>query len=242
MSVFQFQQFSVQQVESAMKVCTDATLFGAMAPIAGGEQVLDIGAGSGLLSLIAMQLGAGSVTAVELTEEACRDAQHNFSASPWSDKLTLLHQSIQLFAAQSKMRFNLIISNPPFFEQHSKSPKALRQIARHTDQLSHVELIHIAASLLDEAGRFYLLIPVHSVERVVTTATDHGLFLTQRVDYAGFEHNQAKVAALIFQRSAEMFVHRRLSIYNAPRIYADESARYLAPFLLRFSAAAASVG
>lgn len=220
-----------------MKVCTDATLFGAMAPIKGGERVLDIGAGTGLLSLMALQLGAAEATAVELTEEACRDAWDNFVASPWADRLMLIHQSIQAFAGSCEMRFDLIISNPPFFYRHSKNPAALRQIARHTDQLPHDELLQIVSRLLDDDGRFYLLLPVVAITGIIEIARQWGLSLTQRVDYAGFPYSQVKVAALIFQRVPERLVHRRLDIYNAPRIYTEESARYLAPFLLRFAAA-----
>ncbi len=221
-----------------MKVCTDATLFGAMAPIRGGERVLDIGAGTGLLSLMVLQLGAAEATAVELTEEACRDARVNFAASPWADRMTLVHQSIQAFSKQCGDRFDLIMSNPPFFDQHSKNPEALRQIARHTDQLPHAELVQIVSQLLDDDGRFYLLIPVAAIARIVEAAKQRGLALTQRVDYAGFSHSQAKVAALTFKRIPERLVHRRLDIYNAPRIYTEESSRYLTPFLLRFSAVA----
>lgn len=218
-----------------MKVCTDATLFGAMAPIKGGERVLDIGAGTGLLSLMVLQLGAAEATAVELTEEACRDARNNFAASPWADRMTLVHQSIQAFAESCGHRFDLIMSNPPFFDQHSKNPEALRQIARHTDQLPHGELIQIVSQLLTDQGQFYLLIPVAVIPRIVAAAEQHGLALSQRVDYAGYSYSQAKVAALTFKRIPERLVHRRLDIYNAPRIYTEESTRYLRPFLLRFS-------
>lgn len=237
-SIFRFQQFSVQQGESAMKVCTDATLFGAMAPVAGGERVLDIGAGSGLLSLMLMQLGAGHVTAVELTEQACRDAAVNFSASPWSERLELVWQSIQDYAECCDQRYDLIISNPPFFERHSKNSVNLRRLARHTDLLPHHELVRLVARLLGEAGRFYLLIPAHEVARITDLAAAAGLWLTGRVDYAGHVHSRAKVAALTFSRRPEMFVYRRLVIYNAPRAYSEESARYLSPFLLRFAAPA----
>ncbi len=224
-----------------MKVCTDATLFGAMAPIAGGEQVLDIGSGSGLLSLMAMQLGAGQVTAVELTEEACRDAQVNFAESPWVNGLELVNQSIQTFSAQSTTQYDLIISNPPFFENHSKNPSSLRQAARHTDLLPFDELIQIVSERLKTSGLFYLLIPVSAVARLVELAGERGLHLIRRVDYAGFETSTAKVAALTFRDRADRFVYRRLVIYNAPRSYTEESAGYLRPFLLRFAAVATTV-
>ncbi len=235
MSTFRFQQFSVQQGESAMKVCTDATLFGAMAPLAGGERVLDIGAGSGLLSLMLAQLGAGHVTAVELTPEACRDAAANFSNSPWAGRLELVPGSIQAYAERCGHRFDLIICNPPFFEQHSKNRLQLRSLARHADGLPHDELLQLAAGLLTPGGRFYLLIPLHAVARIVALAAALGLFLVGRVDFAGHAESRAKVAALTFADQPEMFVCRRLVIYNAPRVYSGESARYLSPFLLRFA-------
>lgn len=218
-----------------MKVCTDATLFGAMAPIAGGEQVLDIGSGSGLLSLMAMQLGAGNVTAVEVTEEACRDATVNFSNSPWTDQMRLINESVQTYSTQSATRYDLIISNPPFFENHSKNASSLRQVARHTDLLPFDELIQVVSARLKTSGLCYLLIPVSAVARVIELAGQRGLTLIRRVDYAGFRGSPAKVAALTFRLNADRFVYRRLVIYNAPRSYTEESAQYLKSFLLRFA-------
>ena len=127
MSIFRFQQFTVIQKQSAMKVCTDAVLFGAMAPVSCGDKVLDIGAGTGLLSLMMAQLGAAQVTAVELTEQAYEEAQLNFANSPWTDHLVAVHQDIQSFSTAEKQQYDLIICNPPFFENHSKTTNSLRK-------------------------------------------------------------------------------------------------------------------
>ncbi|MES9885934.1 MAG: methyltransferase [Candidatus Sedimenticola sp. 6PFRAG1] len=235
MSVFRFQQFSVLQERSAMRVCTDATLFGAMAPVRGGEQVLDIGAGTGLLALMAAQLGAGLVTAVELTEEACDEARHNFSHSPWSDRLEAVHRDIQGFAAATGNKYDLVISNPPFFDSHSKSPATGRNIARHTDLLPYADLIAATEKLLTREGLFYLLIPLHVVDDFCAKAGTAGLYLVRRTDYRGYAHNMPKVSALTFSREQGDFRSELLTIYREERVYSEESTKYLSPFLLRFA-------
>ncbi|MET0088097.1 MAG: methyltransferase [Sedimenticola sp.] len=235
MSIFRFQQFSVLQERSGMRVCTDATLFGAMAPIRGGERVLDIGAGTGLLALMVAQLGAAGVTAVELTEEAYSEASYNFAQSPWSEKLTAVHQDIQGFAKHCDERFGLVISNPPFFDSHSKSAEADRNAARHTDLLPYGELIIAVERLLGDDGIFYLLIPCHAVERFAELAAGEGLHLRRRIDYRGYRHNRPKVSALTFSRRPGGYGSEILTIYSEGREYSGESARYLSPFLLRFA-------
>jgi len=218
-----------------MRVCTDATLFGAMAPVKGGEKALDIGAGTGLLALMLAQLGAGDITAVEITQEAFEEARLNFADSPWPERLHAVHQEIQGFARESRERYQLIISNPPFFDNHSKSPAALRSTARHTDRLPFTDLIAAVDTLLAEDGIFYLLLPVHAVVRFARLASGAGLYLSRRTDYRGYAHNEAKVSALTFTRSPGDVQTRLLTIYSAHRVYSKESEAYLSPFLLRFA-------
>ena len=159
MSTFHFQQFSVIQRQSAMKVCTDAVLFGAMAPVNRGDRVLDIGTGTGVLSLMAAQLGAAQVTAVELTQQGYEEAHINFNNSPWADHLEAVHQDIQGFAMTARRQYDLIICNPPFFENHSKTTNSLRKVARHNDLLPFADLIESRRSVIIQSR---IILPVAS--------------------------------------------------------------------------------
>ena len=235
MSIFRFQQFSVIQKQSAMKVCTDAVLFGAMEPLNKGDRVLDIGAGTGVLSLMAAQLGAKQVTAVELTQASYEEAQLNFGNSPWAERLEVVHQDIQGFASSIGHQYDLVICNPPFFENHSKTTDTLRKVARHNDELPFADLIKSVDLLLSSQGLFYLLLPVHAVEKFVEAALVAGFYLSKQTDFRGYKHNNAKVSALTFSRTAVVFSRTLMTIYQSHRVYSQDSEHYLSAFLLRFS-------
>ena len=235
MSTFHFQKFSVLQKHSGMKICTDAVLFGAMAPVKPGDHVLDIGTGTGVLALMAAQLGAAKITAVELTEEAFKEADINFNNSPWAERLEAVHQDIQSFTLTADPQYDLIISNPPFFENHLKTVNALRNTARHTDQLPFTDLIGIAGGLLSPQGLFYLLIPAQAVTKFSTQALAAGFYLIKRTDFRGYAHNEAKVSALTFSRTEAVFRASLLTIYEICGVYSQDSEAYLADFLLRFA-------
>jgi len=235
MSIFKLQQFSIDQSQCAMKVCTDSLIFGAMAPIKKGAQIIDIGTGTGLLSLMAMQLGARSVLAVELVAEAARQAQQNIDACPWPHDISIVNQDIaQLSCSQ---RFDVVMSNPPFFANHLKTASAQRKTARHTDSLSYAQLIASAKALVADDGVVYLLLPLHAQQDVVAIALAAKLYLVKQVNYITVTGGKAKVCALTF--SLEVPVRPinpiELTIYTAHQQYSQASTKLLADFLLRFS-------
>jgi len=175
---FRFKQFTVYQDRCAMKVCTDACLFGAWVhdhiqhtPV---THALDIGCGTGLLSLMLAQQTDMLIDAVEIDKDAYEQARENIKASPWNNRLQVHHGDIRSVALDTK--FDLIISNPPFFENNLKSPDAKRNLALHSEQLALHELISIAGALLGTGGTLALLLPFHRGQACIETARLHGLF------------------------------------------------------------------
>ncbi|MBG9376655.1 methyltransferase [Panacibacter sp. DH6] len=160
---FRFKEFTVHQELCAMKVCTDACLFGAW--LAGKlkdkalKQILDIGTGTGLLSLMLAQKTNAFFDAVEIDTNAAVQAQQNFRASPWADRLRLCNVAIQAF--KPAHQYDCIISNPPFFENDLKSLDCKRNLALHSAALSLEELLQFAADHLAADGLFAVLLPFH---------------------------------------------------------------------------------
>lgn len=235
MAAFHLQRFSVNQDRCAMKVCTDSLLFGAMAPVKPGMAVLDAGCGNGMLSLIATQLGAAGVTAVEIEPAAYLDAAGNFSNSPWPEKLTAVQADVRLFATESREKYDLIISNPPFFQNQLKSRNPAKKLAWHNGSLSCGELTGIAKNLLKPDGRFYVLVAASMLEHWLVYARRTGFHLKLNTGLRGFAHTEPRVYALTFSLTPAEPVHETLTVYDSPGLYSYTARQYLAPFLLRFA-------
>ena len=218
-----------------MKVCTDASLFGAMMPVAAGDWVLDIGSGTGLLSLMAAQLGAGRVTGVELTTAAWEESRVNCANSPWNGRMQMIRQDIRDYALFCKDRYDLIVSNPPFFQDHSPATGQLRNTARHADLLPYSDLVGCASMMLKTGGLCYVLLPIHAVDTFTSLTSAARLNLLQRTDIRGYVRNSPKVCSLVFGKEAGCCMSRLHTIYAEHRQYSAESAYYLASFLPRFS-------
>lgn len=199
---FQFKQFTVNQEHCAMKVCTDACLFGAWVAALGnrrqaiGGRILDIGAGTGLLSLMLAQKISGHIDAVELDKDAAGQALANFSDSPWKDRLHIIQGDIRHIDLSHQ--YDLIVSNPPFFENDLASPDDKRNLALHSSELSFEELIGVIKKQLSNDGRFAVLLPYHRQEVFKQLAKNEGFYLEE-------ETNVKQTSAHSYFRSMLLF-------------------------------------
>lgn len=178
---FQFKQFRINQEQSGMKVTTDACLFGAwvvdqLRHVGEPERILDIGAGTGLLSLMVAQETENSrIEAVELNERAFAEAEENFRNSAWNRRLTLVQSSIQ--DHQTKDTYDCILCNPPFFKGSQKGKKEDKNQAVHSESLPFDELLETVQRLLSKDGRCYLLYPEREMTEFISLAKTKGLHL-----------------------------------------------------------------
>ena len=177
---FSFKQFTVQQSDCALKVCTDACLFGAWVAAHVKDDapttILDIGAGTGLLSLLlAQKIPAAQIDAVEIDAAAAAQAASNVEATDWNIKVH--NTAIENF---SSIKYQHIISNPPFFSNDLKSDDALRNTAMHSTTLTLASLFTCAVNLLEKEGNFSVLIPFARVTELEKLAAQFGLLIFKK--------------------------------------------------------------
>ena len=181
---FQFKQFLVKQDRTAFKVGTDGVLLGAWAGIENARSILDIGTGTGLLALMLAQRASTAVpgkdlriVALEIDEASCEQARDNVRSSPWSQSIRVIHKSFQEYSRTEHHRFDLIVSNPPFFSNALKPQSLPKEISRHDTWLNLQELAEGVGNLLAPAGKFCAILPVEEAERLQQSCMESGLHL-----------------------------------------------------------------
>ncbi len=210
--MFQFKQFSILQDRCAMKVGTDSVLLGAWCPINNHPfSVLDIGAGTGILSLmIAQRSHAEQIDALEIDEDAYEQCVENFENSPWGDRLFCFHAGLDEFVEDPEDEYDLIISNPPFYSEDYKTENAQRDLARFQDAMPFEELVEAADLLLSENGIFAVIIPYKEEENFINLCATIELYPVKVTRVKGTPNTEIKRSLLAFKR------------YELPVLEADE--------------------
>ena len=218
MKPFTFKQFEIQQSKDVFRVGTDGVLLGALADIASASGVLEVGTGTGLISLMLAQRNPQAhFLGLDINEDAAVLTKLNFENAPFHARLKNRHQDFKTF--ETEARFDLIISNPPYFEE-SGSEKD--KIARQTVELNFSQLIAKAAQLLSENGIFSVIIPVEAGGVFISIGKENHLFLNRRINIKGIENSNVKRLILEFSSQEKEIAESDFIIEKSPRQYSDQ--------------------
>ncbi len=230
--LFHFKKFSVRHDRSGMKVGTDGVLLGAWVDVAHATHVLDIGTGTGVIALMLAQRTEYPVKieAIEIDELAVEDASENFTCSPWHDRLTIHHGAIQNFMASSQ--FDLIVSNPPFFQSSFKPPNAQRVVARHTESLSFLELLTTVKKLLSEKGKLNVVLPNTEGLQFIGLAKENDFYCSRKWSFRTRKEKPVERWLLEFSRIKTNPEENEILLYSSSERWLEEYQKLTQDFYL----------
>ncbi|WP_103865394.1 tRNA1(Val) (adenine(37)-N6)-methyltransferase [Aquimarina sp. I32.4] len=232
---FTFKDFTVHQDKCAMKIGTDGVLLGAWVPIDDSvTSILDIGAGTGLIALMMAQRSQAEVIdALEIDGDAYEQAVDNFEASLWGDRLFCYHASFQEFFEEIDDKYDLLISNPPFYVENYKTPDAKRDVARFEDALPFEHLLVGASRLLSKHGRFAVIIPYKEEDRFFDIAGQVGLFPQKITRVKGTPFSEIKRSLLFLSFKQMKSEINELIIETSRHQYTKEYINLTKDFYLK---------
>lgn len=236
MDRFRFKSFEVEHHRSTMKVGTDAVLLSAWTQVAGATKVLDIGTGCGIISLILASRSPDlDVTAIDIDSQSIEEAQLNFAASRWSSRLMALNQSLQSFVASTPDRFDLIVSNPPWFINCLRVPgNSRRNNARHHDALNFPDLIDGTTRLLSDNGRATFILPATEGTLFVEMALRKGLNLSHKCVVRSNPKKAPYRWLLEFSAQRDSSIITELSIHSPNGSFSEAYKALTGDFYLNF--------
>jgi tRNA1Val (adenine37-N6)-methyltransferase len=229
---FAFKKFTVHQDQTAMKVTTDACIFGAYIEVKESKTILDIGTGTGLLPLMLSQRSEAKIDAVEINESAYYQAVMNISESIFEDKIKVHHTSIQDF--KNNYFYDLVISNPPFFQNHLKSEIVARNNSIHTDTLSFEDLLNSVLRLLSSNGTFVVLLPAYESLIFEQLAISQKLYPQKKLTIHHREGSKILRIITTFGRIKQEIINEELIIKNPDESYTPDFQVLLKDYYLIF--------
>ncbi len=232
---FVFKEFSVKQDRCAMKIGTDGVLLGAWAVINRNTfSILDVGTGTGVVALmLAQRSNADTIEALEIDDNAFEEAAENFENSPWGDRLFCYHASFNEFVEEIDDKYDLIVSNPPFYKEHFKSEDIQRNLARFSDALPFEHLLYGTAKLLSSNGKACFIIPYSEEIEFIAIAKKMKLFASKITRVKGTVNSEIKRSLLEFTFNKNEIIYSELIIEIERHKYTKEYIALTKEFYLK---------
>ncbi|MFA4869863.1 MAG: methyltransferase [Pedobacter sp.] len=232
-NAFKFKKFEVDQTGCAMRINTDGVLLGAIATKNHALNILDIGTGTGVIALMmAQRFPEAMVDAVEIDGSAAIAAGKNAGYSSFSERIKVMHTAIEDYT--SDKRYDLVVSNPPYFVNDLKNPEYRKGVARHAEAVFFEDMLRSVNQLLSKDGRFWFILPVKQAEVTISIAADHGLFPAEIIHLHSDESKPEFRQIVCLEYSTSVIKHQNLNIYAARGVYTDAYKLLLKDFFLAF--------
>lgn len=229
---FKFKRFTVWHDRCAMKVGTDGVLLGAWTPVDGCRHALDVGTGTGLIALqLAQRSSRLHVVGVEIDKEAAAQASENVSRSPWGERIEVVCQNFGLYEPEEK--FDLIVSNPPYFVDALKCPDGQRRVARHAGELNYELLVRHSDRLLTADGLLCLILPAEAEDEVTGLAWHRRLYPCRRLRLFTKPGKPCRRVLLAFGRHPGTCLDETLCIESCSGEYTPEYRLLTQDFYLK---------
>lgn len=234
--IFRFKQFEVDQSGCGMKINTDGVLVGAIAGEASPENILDIGTGTGVIALMLAQRFQGAIVdAVEIDNIAAQTARLNFVQSPFKERLAVYNASFSdFFEGNPDKKYDLIVSNPPFYINSLISPQKEKNIAKHAGGDFFTELVRGIVCHLSPQGECWLILPVNTSELVKNIAIEADFNLHRVIAVKSFEYSEPHRVIMSLTLNSLKIQTETFVIYKDPKVYSDEYIELLKNFLTIF--------
>lgn len=233
-SYFQFKKFKVYQDKCAMKVGTDGVLLGAWCDVSQACRVLDVGTGTGLLALmIAQRAPAAIIDAVEIDAEAALQASENIGSCQWRDRITVYEVDFNEYVPDKESGYDLIVSNPPFFENSLLSPDSSRTVARHAASFGLEDFFARVSLLLADNGICSVVYPADGLQRMQEIAKINSLYLTRLTFVRGREGSEIKRVLTEWRKTPQSYIPEELIIEKARHLYTDDYIALTRDFYLK---------
>lgn len=218
---FKFKQFTIFHDKCAMKVGTDGVLLGTWADTENCRTILDVGSGSGLITLIAAQRSQAEIDAVEIDPDAYMQSVDNINASPWKDRINIIHASFSDYTEQTDKKYDLIISNPPYFSGSLLPPDSKRRSARHDIHLPLSDLISGCRHLLNDHGRTALILPITAEAELLESIDQNELYVQRATRVRPTPASDPKRLLIEFGKDKTDLTENELVIEIARHRYSD---------------------